>query len=130
MSLVTMNATLGITFGTSVESARYGWRAEAIGGVTAAAVRFLSVEPLLGPVPDLPLAGIDWVIAGGESGPGARPVAAAWVREVRDLCLAANKPFLFKQWGGVNKKKAGRELDGRTWDEMPTGASAKPDLHA
>ncbi len=87
---------------------------------TSAAVRFLSIEPMLGPV-DLPpwLRHLDWVIVGGESGPGARPMHLGWVRGVRDQCIAAGVPFHFKQWGGVNKKLAGRLLDGRTWDEMP-----------
>lgn len=84
-----------------------------------AAVRFLSVEPLLGPISNLPLDGIDWVIAGGESGPGCRPMDADWVREIRDHCLDQKVPFFFKQWGGVQKKRFGRELDGRTWSEMP-----------
>ena len=109
-----------VWIGTSVESADYGWRSKELAKVTDAAVRFLSVEPLLGPVPDLPLGGIDWVIAGGESGPGARPMAAAWVEDVRDRCLQYDVPFFFKQWGGVNKKRAGRELGGRTWDLMPS----------
>jgi protein gp37 len=87
-------------------------------------VRFLSLEPLLGPLPRLGLGGIDWVIAGGESGPGARPMERAWVRDVRDRCLAAGVPFFFKQWGGVRKKKAGRTLDGRTWDDMPAVGEA------
>ncbi|MDW7709787.1 MAG: phage Gp37/Gp68 family protein [Deferrisomatales bacterium] len=84
-----------------------------------AAVRFLSAEPLLGPLTGLDLAGIHWVIAGGESGPGARPIDPAWARDLRDQCLAAGVPFFFKQWGGRNKKAAGRVLDGRTWGEMP-----------
>jgi protein gp37 len=84
-----------------------------------AAVRFLSVEPLLGPLPGLSLRDIDWVIVGGESGPGARPMDAAWVRGVRDACLAAAVPFFFKQWGGPRRKTAGRILDGTTWDQMP-----------
>lgn len=86
-----------------------------------AKVRFLSVEPLLEAV-QLDLAGVDWVIVGGESGPGARPMKAEWVRDIREQCQAAGVPFFFKQWGGVNKKKAGRLLDGRTYDEMPCGA--------
>ncbi len=86
---------------------------------TPAAVRFLSLEPLLGPLPGLDLSGIDWVIAGGESGPGARPMDPAWARGLRDSCVARGVPFFFKQWGGPNKKRAGRVLDGRTWDEMP-----------
>ncbi len=84
-----------------------------------AAVKFLSLEPLLGPLPNLDLREIDWVIVGGESGPGARPMKAEWVKEIRNRCLAARIPFFFKQWGGVRKKKNGRELEGRTWDEMP-----------
>jgi protein gp37 len=82
-------------------------------------VRFVSFEPLLEALGAIDLAGVDWAIVGGESGPGARPIAAAWVSELRDQCRAAGVPFFFKQWGGVNKKKAGRQLDGRTWDEVP-----------
>ena len=84
-----------------------------------AAVRFLSLEPLLGPLPNLDLAGIDWVIVGGESGPGARTIKEDWVLEIRDQCLRAGVEFFFKQWGGVNKKKHGRMLDGKTWDGYP-----------
>lgn len=86
---------------------------------TSALVKFLSMEPLLGPVSDLDLTGIDWVIVGGESGPGARPMEADWALDIRDQCLRAKVPFFFKQWGGVNKKKAGKELEGRVWDQMP-----------
>ncbi len=107
-----------IWMGTSVESSDYSWRAKAIARVPAR-VRFLSVEPLLGPVPRLPLQNIEWVIVGGESGPGARPMRVEWVRAVRDRCVKRGVPFFFKQWGGVNKKRTGRELDGRFWDEMP-----------
>ncbi|MGV8084391.1 MAG: DUF5131 family protein [Coriobacteriia bacterium] len=85
-----------------------------------AAVRFLSIEPLLEPLPDLTLDGIDWVIVGGESGPGARPIREEWILDIRDRCLAADVPFFFKQWGGVRKKAAGRQLQDRTWDEMPS----------
>ena len=85
----------------------------------SAAVHFLSVEPLLERIPNLDLDGIDLVICGGESGPGARPMHPDWARDIRDQCVAADVPFFFKQHGGVNKKKAGRVLDGRTWDEMP-----------
>ena len=92
---------------------------------TPARVRFLSLEPLLGPLPDLPLDGIDWVIVGGESGPYARPMDPAWVRDIRRQCEQAGVPFFFKQWGGKNKKRAGRKLDGRTWDGLPAVASAK-----
>ena len=85
----------------------------------SSAIRFLSCEPLLGPLPSLDLAGIDWVIVGGESGPEHRPMDPDWVRDIRDRCVAAGVAF-FKQWGGRTPKSGGRELDGRTWDEMPT----------
>jgi protein gp37 len=111
--------------GVSVESAEYTWRIAHLAKVPAA-VRFLSVEPLLGPIPRLPLRGIDWVILGGESGPSARPMAAAWAEQIRDRCVEVKVPFFFKQWGGVWKKRTGRVLDGRAWDEMPTGS----DRHA
>lgn len=104
--------------GTSIESDEYVWRADAL-RETPAAVRFLSLEPLLGPVPSLDLTGIGWVIVGGESGPGHRPVDPGWVIDVRDRCEGAKVPFFFKQWGGRNPKAGGRELEGRTWDEMP-----------
>lgn len=84
-----------------------------------ARTKFLSIEPLLGPLGRVDLRGIDWVILGGESGPGARPMDPAWVTDVRDQCVRAGVPFFFKQWGGKRKKKAGRLLEGRTWDEMP-----------
>ena len=82
-------------------------------------MRFLSLEPLLGRLGPLDLSGIHWVIVGGESGPGARPIKAAWVRDIRGQCRRERVPFFFKQWGGVQKKKGGRILDGRTWDGMP-----------
>ena len=104
--------------GVSVENMDYVWRIEDL-RVSGAHTRFLSLEPLLGPLPQLDLAGIDWVIVGGESGPKARPMAKEWVLEIRDQCIAASVPFFFKQWGGVHKKKNGRLLDGRTWDQMP-----------
>ncbi len=107
-----------VWMGVSVENQDYLGRIAALAR-TQAAVKFLSLEPLLGPLPRLPLAGIDWVIVGGESGPKARPVAESWVLEIRDQCLAAGVPFFFKQWGGKNKKKAGRSLSGQTWDQMP-----------
>ncbi|HZT97711.1 MAG TPA: DUF5131 family protein, partial [Chloroflexota bacterium] len=93
---------------------------------TDAAVRFLSCEPLLETLPSLPLDGIDWVIVGGESGPGARPLERDWVTGIRDQCERAEVPFFFKQWGGARKHKNGRELQGRTWDEMPTGPARTP----
>lgn len=83
--------------------------------------RFLSCEPLLGPLPELSLTGIDWVIVGGESGPKARMISEDWVTGLRDQCIDAAVPFFFKQWGGVNKKKTGRVLQGKTWDERPRG---------
>lgn len=92
---------------------------------TDANIRFLSLEPLIGPLPEIDLSGIDWVIVGGESGPGARPMQIEWVREIRTACLEYNVPFFFKQWGGTNKKKAGRILDGRTWNEVPEGGWAR-----
>jgi protein gp37 len=104
--------------GVSVENAEYVSRVKDLQTVSAS-VRFLSVEPLLGPISRLPLKGIDWVIVGGESGPKRRPVDPAWVREIRDQCVAAGVAFFFKQWGGRTPKALGRELDGRTWDEMP-----------
>jgi len=107
-----------IWMGVSVESDRYRFRIDALRR-TGAAIRFLSLEPLLGPLHDLDLRGIHWVIVGGESGPGARPIDPAWVRDLRDQCRRNTVAFFFKQWGGTNKKRTGRELDGRTWDEMP-----------
>jgi protein gp37 len=107
-----------VWMGVSVENRGYVHRIGYLSEVPAA-VRFLSVEPLLGPIPNLPLDGIDWVIVGGESGPGCRPMEADWVRDIRDQCLEGEVPFFFKQWGGVHKKRSGRVLDGRTWDQMP-----------
>lgn len=107
-----------VWMGVSVESDRYSFRADHLREVPAA-VRFLSVEPMLGPVPSLDLNGIDWVIVGGESGPGARPIQQEWVRDLRDKCQKRGVPFFFKQWGGRTPKAGGRQLDGRTWDEMP-----------
>jgi len=107
-----------IWMGVSVETEKYAYRIDHL-RETAAKVKFLSLEPLLGPLPNLDLRGIDWVIAGGESGPNSRGVESGWIVEIRDQCLAANVPFFFKQWGGVRKKTTGRTLEGRTWDEMP-----------
>ena len=104
--------------GVSVETARFQFRVDQL-RETGAVLKFLSLEPLLGPMPNLDLRDIDWVIVGGESGPGARPMDPGWVIEIRDQCLDAEVPFFFKQWGGVRKKAAGRLLDGRTWDQMP-----------
>ena len=109
--------------GVSVESADYLGRVAAL-QATSASTRFLSLEPLLGPLPSLDLTGIHWVIVGGESGPGARAMDPAWVRDIRDQCVAANVPFHLKQWGGAVKKKAGRTLDGRIWNEWPVLSSS------
>lgn len=109
-----------VWMGVSVENVEYIERVNHLRR-TNAAVKFLSLEPLLGPLDELDLSQIDWVIAGGESGPGARPVDPDWVRTIRDQCSEAAVAFHFKQWGGVNKKKTGRVLDGRTWDQFPDG---------
>lgn len=107
-----------IWMGVSVESLKYVHRIDHLRD-TRAVVKFLSLEPLLGPLPRLNLRKIDWVIVGGESGPRARSMDPEWVRDIRDQCVRKCVPFFFKQWGGVRKKKAGRELEGRTWDQMP-----------
>ncbi len=108
-----------VWMGVSVEHDRYTFRVDHLRAVPAA-IRFLSLEPLLGPLPSLDLTNIDWVIAGGESGHGFRPVDGAWVRSVRDACEEATVPFFFKQWGGRTPKVGGRELDGRLWNGWPT----------
>lgn len=107
-----------VWIGVSVEQARYQFRIDHLRNVPSF-IRFLSLEPLLGPLPNLDLDGIHWVIVGGESGPNARPIKREWVIEIREQCLAKNIPFFFKQWGGQNKKKSGRMLDGSVWDQMP-----------
>ena len=107
-----------IWMGVSVENADYMERIDDL-RATQAAVRFLSLEPLLGPLSNMKLDGIQWVIVGGESGPKARPINPEWVIDIQRQCRSARVPFFFKQWGGQNKKKTGRLLDGRTWDEMP-----------
>lgn len=107
-----------IWMGVSVENSDYLFRIEHL-RQTNSRLKFVSFEPLLGPVHALDLEGIDWVIVGGESGPKARRMDPAWVRGIRDQCLLADVPFFFKQWGGVVKKKTGRILDGRTWDQLP-----------
>ncbi len=108
-----------VWMGVSVESQAYTSRIADLVAVKGAALRFVSIEPLLGPIHELPLEGINWVIVGGESGHGARPMDPAWVLNIRDQCVRAGVPFFFKQWGGVRKSLAGRLLEGRTWDEMP-----------
>jgi protein gp37 len=107
-----------VWLGVSVESAEYTWRMDRLRRVPAA-VRFVSIEPLLGPITNLDLDAIDWVIVGGESGPKYRKPDPDWVRELRDQCVTAGVAFFFKQWGGPIAKSGGRLLDGRTWDEMP-----------
>jgi protein gp37 len=107
-----------IWMGVSIENEDYIFRADDL-RKTGAYVKFLSIEPLLGPLHKLTLKGIDWAIVGGESGPGARPIDPDWVRELRDRCEREGVSFFFKQWGGVLKSRTGRLLDGRTWDQMP-----------
>jgi protein gp37 len=107
-----------VWMGVSVESKEYLKRVDHL-RQTAAHIKFLSIEPLIEDLGEFDLAGIDWVIVGGESGPRARPMHPAWVKGLRDLCFDAGVPFFFKQWGGTRKKAAGRLLEGRTWDEMP-----------
>lgn len=107
-----------VWMGVSVENEAYTFRIDHLRR-TNAAIKFLSLEPLLGPLSNLELDGMDWVIVGGESGPGARPMSEDWVIEIRNQCLASSVPFFFKQWGGVQRKQNGRKLEGRTWDETP-----------
>jgi protein gp37 len=114
-----------IWMGVSVENADMKWRIDAL-RQTGAHIKFLSLEPLLGPLGDLDLTGIDWVIVGGESGPGARPMESAWVTEIRDQCIEKAVPFFFKQWGGVRKKRTGRLLEGREWNGMPAHPCTEP----
>lgn len=113
--------------GVSVENADHTWRIDSLLKVPSA-VRFISVEPLLGPITNLPLNGISWVIVGGESGPNYRQVEAGWVRGIRDQCLGAKVPFFFKQWGGFTPKARGRRLDRRVWNEMPVARSQRVQL--
>ncbi len=107
-----------VWMGVSVERQDYTFRIDNL-RKTGAAIKFLSLEPLLGPLTELNLDGIDWAIVGGESGPGARPINEQWVLDIKEQCQSADVPFFFKQWGGTNKKKAGRLLQGRTWDDLP-----------
>jgi protein gp37 len=107
-----------VWMGVSVENIDYTFRIDHL-RQTGACTKFLSIEPLLGPLPNLDLNHIDWVIVGGESGPSARPMEEEWVIDIRNQCQATGVPFFFKQWGGVHKKRNGRLLQGRTWDEFP-----------
>lgn len=113
-----LNWTPNIWLGVSVESEEYKFRIEEL-KKTDARIKYLSLEPLLGPLDDLVLDKIDWVIVGGESGPKARPMDPEWVTDIRDQCTMDDVPFFFKQWGGFNKKKTGRTLEGRLWNQMP-----------
>jgi protein gp37 len=108
-----------IWIGTSIENLDFAKRADSLRAISQASVRFISAEPLLGPVHDLDFTGIDWVIGGGESGSGFRPCQPEWARALRDRCRALQIPFLWKQWGGRTPKAGGRKLDGRFWDEYP-----------
>jgi protein gp37 len=116
--------------GVSVENSDYVFRIDDL-RQTSASVKFLSLEPLLGPLVDLNLQNIDWVIVGGESGPGARPMKKEWVIDIKNQCKEAGIAFFFKQWGGVDKKKNGRLLEGQTWDDMPKRKPYiyQPELH-
>jgi len=109
---------VNVWMGVSVEDQDYKFRIDHL-RKTGAKIKFLSLEPLLGSIPAMNLNGIDWVIVGGESGPQARPIRREWVIDIKKQCRKASVPFFFKQWGGNNKKKAGRLLEGRTWDELP-----------
>jgi len=114
-----------VWLGVSIENNRWATRADVL-RETPAATRFISAEPLLGPLDRLDLSGVDWLIVGGESGPGHRPMEAAWVRHLRDRASDLNVAFFFKQWGGRTPKAGGRVLDGRTWDELPVAATSLP----
>lgn len=107
-----------IWMGVSVENDTFTYRIDHLRD-TDANIKFLSIEPLIGPITKLNLDGINWVIVGGESGPGARPIKEEWVIKIKDECINAGVPFFFKQWGGIRKKKAGRLLQGKTWSQMP-----------
>lgn len=119
-----LNWAPNIRMGVSVESQKYVSRIDHLRR-TGAQTKFLSLEPLIGPLKNLDLDGIDWAIVGGESGFGARPMPLNWVTNIREQCVDAGVAFFFKQWGGVQKKKHGRVLEGRTWDEMPRSTSAR-----
>jgi protein gp37 len=116
---------VNVWMGVSVENSDCAYRIDDL-RQTGARVKFLSLEPLLGPLPDLNLEGIDWVIVGGESGPNARPMRAEWVIDIKEQCQSVGIPFFFKQWGGVHRKRSGRTLQGRTWDQMPAGVGMLP----
>jgi protein gp37 len=114
-----------VWMGVSIENVDYTFRVDHL-RQTGACIKFLSLEPLLGPLSYLNLEDIGWVIVGGESGPGARPMKKEWVIDIKDQCQSADIPFFFKQWGGVRRKHSGRMLQGRTWDQMPTKTGLLP----
>jgi protein gp37 len=116
---------VNVWMGVSIESSEYTFRIDHL-RQTGSHIKFLSLEPLLGPLPNMDLESIDWVIVGGESGPNARPMKKEWVVDIKEQCQSADIPFFFKQWGGVHRKRNGRTLQGRTWDQMPTGAGMLP----
>ena len=116
---------VNVWMGVSVENSDYAFRIDHL-RQTGAHVRFLSLEPLLGPLPHVNLEGIGWVIVGGESGPNARPMKKEWVIDIKEQCQSADIPFFFKQWGGVHRKHNGRTLQGRTWDQMPARVGMLP----
>jgi protein gp37 len=124
--LLELNSRLSWSFniwmGVSVENQEYSFRVNHLRKV-GAKIKFISFEPLLGPIHGLNLEGINWVIVGGESGPQARPMNGRWAVDIRDQCQRMQVPFFFKQWGGPNRKKTGRKLEGRTWDEIPSAAN-------
>ena len=122
-----LNWPENVWMGVTIENPSYLCRLEYLRNIPAS-VKFLSLEPLLGQIPEMDLTNIDWVIVGGESGPGARLMQKEWVIDIQKNCQKENVPFFFKQWGGVNKKKAGRLLNGRTFSEMPTHIKDRPTL--
>lgn len=130
MAMITKSLPLlpNVWLGTSIESAEYLWRLDMLRH-TNAIVRFASFEPLLGSVRDADLSSIGWAIVGGESGPRARPMEAAWVQEIRAACRRTGTAFFFKQWGGTNKKRTGRQLEGKTWDEFPVIHPSECTMH-
>jgi protein gp37 len=116
---------INVWMGVSVESDEYTFRIDHL-RQTGSHIKFLSLEPLLGPLPNMDLESMDWVIVGGESGPNARPMMKEWVVEIKEQCQSAEIPFFFKQWGGVHRKRNGRTLQGRTWDQMPAATGMLP----
>lgn len=116
---------VNVWMGVSIENSDYTFRIDDLRH-TGSHIKFLSLEPLLGPLPHMNLKGIDWIIVGGESGPNARPMKKKWVIDIKEQCQSAGIPFFFKQWGGVQRKRNGRTLQGRTWNQMPTGAGMLP----